>query len=384
MGKKAEEILETQHSLLRQVIDLHPSMIFVRDREGFFIYANQGLADEIGVTVENIIGKHLTDVPTFTEYAQQYSQEDITVLDTLQELRIPEEKVVFPSGEEHWFYTIKRPIIGKDGTANQLLGVSVDITEHKQTEAELMEYRGHLEKLVTERTIEITGANECLQQEITDRKLTEEKLKASLAEKDVLLKEIHHRVKNNLQVISSLLDLQAQYIRDPQALQSFQDSQIRVKAMARVHEQLYQSDDLAQVDFTRYIQNTASSLFSAYGGRSKGISFLPQIEDIAVSIDTAIPLALIVSELIANSLKHGFPHPKNDGEILVKLWLGENSSGNLLVSDNGVGLPVEIDWQNPFTLGLKLVNILTRQLRGRVELNRNKGTAFQVTFPLRS
>jgi PAS domain S-box-containing protein len=384
MGKYTEEILETQHSLLRQVIDIHPSMIYVRDREGFFIYANQGLADEIGVTVENIIGKHLTDVPTFTEYAQQYSQEDLVVLDTLQELCIPEEKVVYPSGEEHWFYTIKRPIIDKDGKANQILCVSIDITERKQAEIEVMKYRSHLEKLVAGRTSEISRANELLQQEINDRKLTEEKLKASLDEKDVLLKEIHHRVKNNLQVISSLLDLQAQYIRDPQALQSFQDSQIRVKAMARVHEQLYQSDDLARVDFTRYIQNTASSLFSAYGGRSKGLSFRSQVEDVSVPIDTAIPLALIVSELIANSLKHGFPLHKNDGEILVKLWLGENSSCNLLVSDNGVGLPVEIDWQNPFTLGLKLVNVLARQLGGRVDLDRNKGTTFHITFPLRS
>ena len=359
-------------------------MIFVRDREGFFIYANQGLADVVGVAVENIIGKHLTDIPTFTEYAQQYSQEDLTVLDTLQELCIPEEKVIYPSGEERWFFTIKRPIIEKDGKANKILGVSLDITERKHAEIEIMKYRSHLEKLVVERTTEISRANELLQQEINDRKLTEEQLIASLAEKDVLLKEIHHRVKNNLQIISSLLDLQAQYIQDQQALQAFQDSQIRIKAMARVHEQLYQSDDLVRVDFTRYIQNSASSLFSAYGGRSKGISFRSQVEDVSVPIDTAIPLALIASELIANGLKHGFPHPQKDGEILVKLWPGENNSYNLLVSDNGVGLPLECDWQNPSTLGLKLVNLLTRQLGGQVELDRSKGTTFHITFPLRS
>jgi PAS domain S-box-containing protein len=384
MGKYTEEIQETLYSLLKQVIDIHPSMIFVRDREGFFIYANQGLADVVGVAVENIIGKHLTDIPTFTEYAQQYSQEDLTVLDTLQELCIPEEKVIYPSGEERWFFTIKRPIIEKDGKANKILGVSLDITERKHAEIEIMKYRSHLEKLVVERTTEISRANELLQQEINDRKLTEEQLIASLAEKDVLLKEIHHRVKNNLQIISSLLDLQAQYIQDQQVLQAFQDSQIRIKAMARVHEQLYQSDDLVRVDFTRYIQNSASSLFSAYGGRSKGISFRSQVEDVSVPIDTAIPLALIASELIANGLKHGFPHPQKDGEILVKLWPGENNSYNLLVSDNGVGLPLECDWQNPSTLGLKLVNLLTRQLGGQVELDRSKGTTFHITFPLRS
>jgi PAS domain S-box-containing protein len=218
-----------------------------------------------------------------------------------------------------------------------------------------------------------------LVQDLTAFKTAEEQVKASLEEKVVLLKEIHHRVKNNLQVISSLLYLQADKVRDQQLREILQDSQNRVKSMALIHEKLYQAKDLSRVDLGEYIRNLVSYLLRAHSSQKSDIRLHIQAEDIFLGIDTAMPCGLIINELVSNALKHAFPNGKS-GEIHINLNTGQNNLFCLEVWDNGIGFPAEIDFQNTPSLGLQLVNTLVHQLDGAIELHRNGGTQFTIHF----
>jgi PAS domain S-box-containing protein len=216
--------------------------------------------------------------------------------------------------------------------------------------------------------------------DITHYKAAEHKLKESLKEKEVLLKEIHHRVKNNLQVISSLLRLQAGYIRDEQALDIFQDSQNRIRAMAMIHENLYQSNDLAKIDFYNYIQNLANNLISSYGIQNKSLINLNlNIDKILLKIVTAIPCGLIINELVSNSIKHAFTG-RNSGDIYIDFLELEPKKYSLIVSDNGIGVPDDIEVRRNQSLGLQLVWSLVEQLEGSIAFKNQKGTVFTITF----
>jgi PAS domain S-box-containing protein len=218
-----------------------------------------------------------------------------------------------------------------------------------------------------------------LVQDLTAFKTAEEQVKASLEEKVVLLKEIHHRVKNNLQVISSLLYLQAEKVRDQQLREILQDSQNRVKSMALIHEKLYQAKDLARVDLGEYIRNLVSYLLRAHSTQKADVRLHIHAEDIFLGIDTAMPCGLIINELVSNALKHAFPNGK-PGEVHIDLNTEQNSLFCLKVWDNGIGFPAEIDFQNTSSLGLQLVNTLVQQLDGAIELHRNGRTQFTIHF----
>ncbi len=247
------------------------------------------------------------------------------------------------------------------------------------TERALSEANAELESRVKQRTAELLKANEALQAEITERKRAEGQIRASLREKEVLLKEIHHRVKNNLQVISSLLYLQAKNVGDEQALAVLQDSQSRVRAMVLVHERLYQSPDLARIDFAEYVRNLANYLFRSYGVNTNVIQLRLNVGDVLLGVDTAIPCGLIINELVSNSLKHAFPAGR-EGEIRIKLRSDDEGECILMVGDNGVGFAEGLDFRDAGTLGLELVNTLVAQLEGTVELDRSRGTTFKITF----
>lgn len=218
-------------------------------------------------------------------------------------------------------------------------------------------------------------------EDITNRKLAEQQIQASLQEKEILLKEIHHRVKNNLQIISSLLNLQAAYIKDAQALSCFKESQSRVRTIAFIHEQLYQSNNLSQINFAEYLQNLVGNLFRTYGVNSSHISYQINVEDVFLSVDIAIPCALIINELVSNCLKYAFPSGKS-GEIYIALVPKSNNKNlwQLTLGDNGVGFSSNIDLNQPKSLGLKLVNTLTKQLKGSLKLNLEDVTEFQIEF----
>ena len=218
------------------------------------------------------------------------------------------------------------------------------------------------------------------QREISERKRAEEQLKTSLAEKEVLLKEVHHRVKNNLQVISSLLHLQSKQIKDPETLGMFLESQHRVRSMALVHERLYQSEDLSGVNAAEYFRDLASYLHRSYAATSSQVSLRVDVAPVSLGIDVAIPCGLIISELISNALKHAFPDGRQ-GQILVYLRVGQDGQCTLVVSDDGIGLPEDLDLEQTESLGLHLVNRLVAQLEGSIDLYRKGGTTHRITFP---
>lgn len=216
-------------------------------------------------------------------------------------------------------------------------------------------------------------------QDITDRKEFENSLKTSLEEKEVLLREIHHRVKNNLQIISSLLNLQTVYINDEEALNLFKESQNRVRSMSMIHESLYQSRDLAHIDFSVYISRLSNELLSSYGVNINFISLKTDLENIFLDINTAIPCGLIITELFTNSIKYAFPNGRK-GIINIKFKRDNGDNFILEVSDDGVGLPEDVDIKKTKSLGMRLVNSLVDQLDGTVEVDSYSGTRFVIKF----
>lgn len=219
--------------------------------------------------------------------------------------------------------------------------------------------------------------------DITERKLSEEKLLNSLEEKDVLLREIHHRVKNNLAVISSLFYLQSTYTDDQVTLKLLQESQDRVRSMALVHELLYGSENLAAVDFSKYASDLCEQLIQTYGHPAGLVRLTKDLEPFRLNIDQAVPCGLVLNEIMSNAIKHAFPGGR---EGTIHLTLRRHAGGACLVSvaDDGVGIPPGLDLVAPGSLGLRLIRTLARQLDGEVEvLASHPGTEFRLTFTAR-
>lgn len=214
--------------------------------------------------------------------------------------------------------------------------------------------------------------------EATKRDNAQKQIIHSLEEKNVLLREIHHRVKNNMQIISSLLSLQASTIKNPEMKNMFNESQNRVRSMSMIHEQLYQRDNLSKIDFNIYVNGLIKSLFQIYTTRIKQVSWKVDIVDVKLGLETAIPCGLIINELVSNSLKHAFKEDKK-GEIIVKMKKHDDDI-TLIVSDNGAGLPDNFKINEQSTLGLKLVNTLINQLDGNLDIHAKNDTTFTINF----
>lgn len=219
--------------------------------------------------------------------------------------------------------------------------------------------------------------------DVTDRKLAEEQIKASLSEKEILLKEIHHRVKNNFQIITSLLNLQENTIKDGELLDVFMNSQNRIRAMSLIHEKLYQSEDLARIDFAEYINIMTRELYGIYKCDPSRIKLVVEAEKVHLGIDQAIPCGLIINELLSNTFKYAFPSEwKGKGKVKITFRRYDNTI-ELTVSDNGIGIPRDIEIQNIESLGLRLITLLAEeQLKGSVKPNHQHGTQFTITFTI--
>jgi PAS domain S-box-containing protein len=215
-------------------------------------------------------------------------------------------------------------------------------------------------------------------QDVTSHAFTEERLRAALREKEVLLEEVHHRVKNNLQVITSLLGLQARSIKDPATRVKFDESRYRIQAMAILHEILDESSSLAEIDFADYVQRLVAHLVRSYGaiGRIRARLLL---DPLSCHRDVALPCGLIVNEVLSNALKYAFPGGKA-GEVQIELRKELGGKVHLLIADNGIGLPRGCNWETSPTLGLRLVRTLARQIEANMQVTGGNGTAFSITF----
>ena len=216
-------------------------------------------------------------------------------------------------------------------------------------------------------------------EDISDRKLAEARIQAALREKEILLKEIHHRVKNNMQVVSSLLQLQAQYIEDETTLSLFEESQNRIHSMALIHEQLYQSENLDRIDLPLYVENLVANVYQSFGCCNSSIQIQLNIDPISLNIETAIPCGLIINELVSNSLKYAFPYSIS-GEINIKFSEISSQQFHLIIQDNGVGFPADFDVENTETLGIRLVRMLTSQLDGSLTIDSQYGTCYNLVL----
>jgi PAS domain S-box-containing protein len=218
--------------------------------------------------------------------------------------------------------------------------------------------------------------------DFTERKLAQEQTKRALQEKEVLLKEIHHRVKNNLQIISSLLSLESETIQDEKMFEIISNSQNRIKSMALIHEKLYQSENLSLVDFPAYVRSLLDTLFFSYTTGSRFVNPELDLCELYLDINTAIPLALVINELVSNALEHAFPEER-EGRITVSLKQKKRIKYVLCIADDGVGFPDNLDYRCTKSIGLQLVNMLTKQIGAELTLKGNGGTEFKITFPVK-
>ncbi len=336
--KQAEDALRESERKYRTLIENIPQKIFYKDRNSIYITCNENYARDLNITTDEIFGK--TDYDFFPkELAEKYMQDDRRIIQAGKTEEI-EEKYL-QDGREFNVQTIKTPIWDENKNLIGLLGIFWDIT---------------------------------------DRIKSQEQIKASLREKEVLLREIHHRVKNNMQVITTLLLLQSDKIKDKQYADMFKESQDRIKSMALVHEKLYRTESLTEIDFKEYVKSLVNSLFRSYGVNPDRIDLKMDVEDVSLGLENAIPCGLIINELVSNSLKYAFPENR-EGEIKIALYSINADDLVLEVNDNGIGMPEELDIRNTESIGLHLVTILSEdQLDGRIELNRVNGTLFNIEF----
>ena len=235
------------------------------------------------------------------------------------------------------------------------------------------------QRMVKSKTAELR--RELFERQMAEKELlaSEQQLRQSLAEKESMLKEIHHRVKNNLQIVSSLLYLQEDYLQDANGVEILRESQNRIKSMALIHEQLYGTSDLAKIDFGRYVQGLAANLFDAYGIDPARIRLNVRADDIALGVDMAVPCGLIVNELVSNALKHAFS-PDAGGMLDIVIRRLDAGRMEIVVADDGIGLaPSQTTAENK-TLGLKLIETLTAQLDGTLTTRTENGTRFSIVL----
>jgi two-component sensor histidine kinase len=265
----------------------------------------------------------------------------------------------WPVALEHVARSLHIPVM-EGGTVVALAGVA-----NKET--------GYTESDIHQLTLFWNSVWQILQQ-----KRGRDQLRSSLDEKEVLLKEIHHRVKNNLQVVSSLLNLQSGYVRDQSDVEMFRESQNRIRSMALIHEKLYQSGNVSLVDFPQYARSLATTLFRSYRSDESNVSLEVDFGDVSLGIDAAVPCGLIINELLSNALKHAFPAGRGG-----KVTLGLRAQGGMMrltVKDDGIGFPRGLDLTRPESLGLQLVNTLVAQIGGVLEVDRSNGTEFRIAF----
>ncbi|MFC1836346.1 PAS domain S-box protein, partial [Thermodesulfobacteriota bacterium] len=334
--KEAEEALKESEERYRALTENSLTGVYMM-QDGEALYLNDRCAEIVGYSREEILGKH---------FSGAIHPEDLEMAEKIAAARMAGEpapsqyevRIVTKSGETRWVENMVTTI----------------------------RYRGRL----------TTVGNMA---DITDRKRMEEQLRASLKEKEVLMREIHHRVKNNLQIVSGLLTLQSDYIQDENLLHLMKEAEARINTMARVHETLYESPNLAEIKIQAYITAMLHDLIAFYESSAARISLITDIEDLSFDVDTTIPCGLILNELVTNAMKYAFPDV-GEGEVRVTLKAIDGQRCELVVSDNGIGIPETFDVEAAQTLGLRLVNAFVKKLDGEMEVDGTAGAEFKIKF----
>ena len=368
--RQAEEALAETNEYLNNLFDHANAPIIVWDPAFVITRFNPAFENLTGRTDEEVIGQPLDILfPRDSRDSSLFQIKKTLKGERWETVEIP---ILINDGSVRTVLWNSANVLDPDGRIVSTIAQGVDITGRKRAEEALQALTRELESRVLLRTSE-------LEQEIGQRKAAEATITSSLHEKEILLREIHHRVKNNLQIITSLIRLQKRQITDPDTIHALQDSESRIRSMALVHEKLYRSTDLANIDFTDYIRSLATSLFTAYATDPRRVRLVTDVKDVSLDINRAIPVGLILNELVANALRHAFPEGWS-GEITIT-GRRTPSGITLSVQDNGVGLPEGLDWRNTSTLGLHLVCTLIRQVQGSIDLHCTGGTAFEMFIP---
>ena len=339
--KRTEAALDKERSLLKTLMDNIPDHIYFKDTNSRFITMSKSQAERFNLgEPAQTIGK--TDFDFFTgEHAQKAFEDEQKIIRTGEPVIGIEEKETWSERPETWVSTTKMPLVDKNGTIIGTFGISRDITQTKQAE---------------------------------------QQIRRSLKEKEILLRELYHRTKNNMQVISSMLRLRARAFKEPLLSNAFKDIENKILSMALVHQKLYESKDLSHLNLKDYIDSLISLINQSYSKRMNQVSIQTNMKDIKVLIDTAVPIGLVVNELLTNAFKHAFPDDRR-GEIQVNLHTIPNNFIVLEISDNGIGLPKKFDIEKDIHLGLQTVfDLIEGQLDGKIKFTRQKGLHCRITF----
>jgi len=334
--KLMEGALRNRKEYYKILAESSQDMIYVIGRDDMIEYVNGSAAKYLGLSPKEITGMLRSNF-----FPTELADHQKVRLDKVFETGLPEhtEDLMIVQGREIWQDTFLIPLKAEGEEIYAVLSISRDITEHKRAE---------------------------------------EMLKASLAEKELLLKEVHHRVKNNLQIISALLNSQSSYLTDDSIIRIFKDSQDRIKSMALIHENLYKSEDLGKVDFNEYLNQLIFYLSQSYGDLSLKVDFKVRTNNVYLNINTAIPCGMIVNELVSNSLKYAFPDGRI-GEICIDIS-SEGDGFRLIISDNGIGIKGDLNIKDSKTLGFRLIDTLVKQIDGEMNLDTADGTRCEIYF----
>jgi PAS domain S-box-containing protein len=358
--------------------------VILLDPDGYIISWNKGAELIHGYKLEDVFHNHFSMLYTEKDIKggkpnNHLRQAIVNGFNEVESFRVNKD------GQKFLVSTSITALINRKGELRGFSMIVKDISKSRTSLDLLSNVDLFLKSIRKESTQELINLKKSLQDEIDRREKNDgtsltggKKTETSLKEKEVLLKEIHHRVKNNLQIISSLLNLQSAYIKDKDSFEIFKESQNRVRSMALIHEKLYQSKDMSQIDFSDYVSELVSNLFSSYSLNSALITLHLDIDNIMLDIDLAINLGLIMNELVSNAFKHAYAEGEKGNLFISMRRDGKNFE--LIIEDDGIGFPSDIDFKKTESLGLQLINTLVDQIGGEIALIPDHGTKFVINF----